>query len=156
MYHTLRGSSIAADKTEINSGGRVTKDLHEQVISQGEDSCVSSIRVVTAEQQKLQQQMETLNSLRNRHTRKLINIEENKTEIITAYKTMQNWKPAHTPGKEEALKKLLSGCDDNSSDSNQSRISGTFGSQIAKSPVLNPSYYEATSPPHSYRLSIEE
>ena len=31
--------------------------------------------------------METLNSLRNRHTKKLINIEENKSEIITAFKT---------------------------------------------------------------------
>ena len=93
--------------------------------------------------------METLNSLRNRHTKKLINIEENKSEIITAFKTQQNWKPAHKPGKEAALKKLLSGCDD-SSNSSQSPI-GTIGS---KSPVLNPSHYGAAS--HSYKISIED
>ena len=44
-----------------------------------------------------------------RHNNNLINMENSKTEIVSAFKTQKNWKPVHTPGKDEALKRLLSG-----------------------------------------------
>ena len=53
--------------------------------------------------------MQNFNNLMTRHNNNLINMENSKTEIVSAFKTQKNWKPVHTPGKDEALKRLLSG-----------------------------------------------
>ena len=103
MYPQLQGSEIGQVKSSgpdyhfdlLRKNSTVISSEHAEVMSQGN----KSLRMVSAEQERLRMQMETLDRLKSRHSNNLERIEERKQDA-NGYKTHNEGFPIKLSAKD--------------------------------------------------------